>query len=377
MSNEPEMAQTIQNSKPVLLIPAYKPGAMLPSVIREVLGSGAVQKVIVVDDGSGTEGEAVFRDVLAIEGVELIRHERNLGKGAAIKKGLFAISENYPECAGVVTADADGQHTPKDIIKVAEEMTENPGTLVLGVRDVALMPLRSKFGNVLTRYILRFLTGHRLTDTQTGLRGIPMDLVPALLKIRSMGYAFEMDMIVNSLQSGRRIKEIGIETVYEDGNRSSHFNPVLDSMRVYFVFIRFTSVSLLSALIDNIIFLIAFHQTENILASQTIGRVISVAFNYFMNKNAVFHSRATPARTLPGYLLLAATILLGSNAIIRVSVSLWRMNILILKIISETSLFFISFFVQRAIFSNREFRTKEVASGMTGEEGSSGAIENR
>ncbi len=350
-----------RDRRPVLVIPAFKPSAVLPAIIREVFASGAVQKAIVVNDASGSESDAVFQEAAAIDGTEIISHAENLGQGAAVKSGAAFAAENYPECAGIVTADADGQHSSADIIKVAREMTDNPGVLILGVRNVAEMPLRSRFGNSLTGHILHMLTGHRISDTQTGLRGVPMSFIPALLATRSNRYEFALDLLLNCFESRQQIREVGIRTIYEDGNKTSHFRPVLDSMKIYFIFARFVSVSLLSALIDNVVFVIVYHMSSNILGSQATSRASAIVFNYFANRQAVFHSNARVRKTMPRYLLLAGAIMLGSYAIIRVSISLWDLNVLLVKIVAETVLFAVSFFVQRAIFRNGQLRPKGAA----------------
>lgn len=115
---------------------------------------------------------------------------------------------------------------------------------------------------------------------------------------------------------------------------------------------RFSCVSLLSALIDNVVFAVIYHVTGNILGSQMTSRAISIVFNYFTNRQAVFYSTAGITKTMPRYLLLAAGIMLGSYTIIRTIVSLWDLNVLFVKIVAETALFALSFLVQRAIFRN-------------------------
>ncbi|HBY61172.1 MAG TPA: hypothetical protein DEH78_15225, partial [Solibacterales bacterium] len=69
-------------------------------------------------------------------------------------------------------------------------------------------------------------------------------------------------------------------TIYEDGNPSSHFNPLLDSLKIYFVLLRFGFVALLTALVDNAVFYFAWRATGDVLQSQVTGRAAAVAFNY-------------------------------------------------------------------------------------------------
>lgn len=337
-----------RDSLPVVLIPAYQPVRELPSIVRGLLDSGACQGVVVVNDGSGLESEPIFSELSRIESLHLLVHPENLGKGAALKTGLRFVSRNYPGSAGVVTVDADGQHAPEDAARVARELAANPEALVLGVRSFdSGVPLRSMFGNSVTRQVLRLLFHQEMTDTQTGLRGIPMGFVPLLTELRSNRYDLELEMILACRRLGRSLREVEIRTIYTDGNRNSHFHTVLDSMRVYAVFIRFASVSLLSALIDNAVFLGTFAGTGNILVSQVTGRISSLLLNYLANRNVVFHSRARFVETLPGYLCLAAALMLASYGMILAAVSVWGANIILAKMGAETLLFFLSFIVQR------------------------------
>jgi hypothetical protein len=136
-------------------------------------------------------------------------------------------------------------------------------------------PARSKFGNEVTRKVMWLFTGLHLKDTQTGLRGLPVDICRDALRLSSNGYEFEMDMIVSVHTSRTRhtaIVEIPIETVYEVGNPTSHFNPILDSMRVYFVFIRYCGASFFTFITDYLVLLLALLGTSSLVSSMFLGR---------------------------------------------------------------------------------------------------------
>ena len=334
---------------PVVLIPAYKPTEALPRVVADIVASARARAVVIVNDGSGPGFEGIFAAVANLQGVHVLTHVVNLGKGAALKTGLNYAACSFPDCVGVITADADGQHAAKDILRTGAALLESPQELILGARSFSReVPFRSRLGNVFTRYVLRAITGQAISDTQTGLRGIPMDLIPTLMRLRPNGYEFELEALLACRRTARGVREIPIETIYLDGNRSSHFNPLLDSMRIYFLFFRFAAVSLSSALLDNIVFLTAFHFAASVLPSQILSRLISGSFNYYMNKTGVFHAPVRDARAMPKY--WACVVIFGSASygLIRVLMSM-GLSVLAAKLSAETVLFGLSFVVQREV----------------------------
>ena len=193
-------------SRVVLVIPSYEPGESLPKTTRDVLQRDVdqvIEAVLVVDDGSGVEYEAVFREVAAIPNVTLIRHAVNLGKGAALRSAFNHALLTWPKCAGIVTADSDGQHAPADIIRVAKALIADPTRMVLGVRSFGHdVPMRSWLGNWITQLVFRVVAGYALSDTQTGLRGWSKDTCRNALHVALNGYDFELETLVNSRVGG-------------------------------------------------------------------------------------------------------------------------------------------------------------------------------
>src|SRR5690348_5375401 len=114
-----------------LVIPAYRPSSALVDLIR-ALCEKASPVIVLIDDGSGPEFGGVFARAAAFPNVRLLRHDANQGKGAALKTGFRFAMANDPELAGIVTADADGQHDPADIERVgAALLAAGGGSLVL------------------------------------------------------------------------------------------------------------------------------------------------------------------------------------------------------------------------------------------------------
>ncbi len=330
-----------------VVIPAYKPSAGLIDLVR-TLASKAMPAIVIVDDGGGPEFADIFARVAEFPGVHLLRHAVNLGKGAALKTAFNYVLCTFPHIAGVVTADADGQHHPDDIEAVAGRLVAQPDALVLGSRSFGSdVPLRSRFGNVLTRSVMHALLGRKITDTQTGLRGIPAGMLAKLMRLEATGYEFELEMLLAAHHLDIPIAEQPIRTIYEQGNPTSHFNPIVDSMKIYFVLLRFGSISFLSALLDNLIFYIVWKRTGLLLASQVVARVFAVTFNYTMVRSSVFYSRQQHKAVLPKYLGLVMVSGTASYLGIRHLHDQFGVNTMAAKILVETFLFFVNFAVQR------------------------------
>jgi glycosyltransferase involved in cell wall biosynthesis len=338
----------------VALIPAYRPDRALVDVVEALAESGTFAGVVIVDDGSGPEFRPVFAAVGRIDGVMVLRHAVNLGKGAALKTAINHALVTHPDLVGVVTADADGQHRPADVRRVGERLRQNPNTLVLGSRRFAGdVPLRSRFGNELTKFVFRALIGHRLGDTQTGLRGIPASLLPHLLSVRSSRYEFEMDMLIVAAHAQIAFLEEPIETIYLDGNRGSHFNPLLDSLRIYFCLLRYTLSSLITYMVDVSVFFVGYVEFRNLLFAHVLARLAAMAINFALVRGFVFRSRDAIPWQASKY--LAVVVLSGavSYAAQLSLVELAAMNPLLAKAAVESVLFFANFLVLRdLVFRN-------------------------
>jgi glycosyltransferase involved in cell wall biosynthesis len=350
-----------------VLIPALNPSAHLVGLVQELVGSDQVRQVIVVNDGSSAEHDSVFQQVASQPKVLVLRHAVNLGKGAALRMGM-----NHFYCQGgpedvLVTADADGQHRPQDILKVAEKGGACRDDLVLGVRSFAAdVPLRSRFGNTLTHWIFRLLVGKNVQDTQTGLRAIPKSMIPALLKAKASGYEFELEMLVQAVRDHVTLISVPIETVYIEGNQSSHFRPLVDSMRVYFVFVRFLASSGLTAIIDFAVFSIAFQITHSITWGIVCGRLVAGTANFTINKSYVFHSRVSLLKSLSRYALLVAALGAIAYASILLLTERFGWNAYLSKIFVEGLLLVGSFVLQRdVVFSKQPLAPADEAAPST------------
>ena len=342
-----------------VVIPSYKPGEALEILVKELLDRG-VEAIIVVNDGSGPEFDAIFERVAASGGVLLMKHAVNLGKGAALKTGMNHALVSFPQCRGVVTADGDGQHHPDDIVRVGEELYDGGGELVLGVREFgSQVPWRSRVGNNLTRVLMQVMVGQHLSDTQTGLRGIPTHLIPHLLRVQSTGYDFELDMLLACKYQGCAVTQVPIRTIYLDGNKSSHFHPIFDSMRIYFLLLRFSVLSLCTAALDNAVFALVFSATASIPRAQIAARFVAMIFNYLGARRAVFHSQQRHTIVLPKYVALVVFNSLVSYGLIQFLHLEFGVSVIPAKLGAEALLFIANFAIQRDLIFTRRERSEQ------------------
>ena len=221
----------------LFLLPVYEPGHGLVSTVVALSEARPRAHVVVVDDGSGPAAAGLLDRAREL-GCTVLRHETNRGKGAALKTGFRHIATAYPG-RPVVCADPDGQHHLADILRVADHV-EVAGQMVLGVRRFeGRVPLRSRFGNSVTRLLFRAATGRDVRDTQTGLRGYPADLLGRLCGIPGERFEYEMNVLLDAARAGLPINETVIATTYIGDNGSSHFSSLKDSARVYRPLLRY------------------------------------------------------------------------------------------------------------------------------------------
>ena len=276
-----------------VVIPAYEPSDVLVEIVDQLTNQMAGLSVIVVNDGSvSPKAQVIFSLLAGIPNVEILTHEENRGKGAALKTGFRAIIDRGVTDGCVVTADADGQHVVSDILNVLTEadLTSMP---VLGARRFGKQtPFRSFFGNKVTSFLFRLFLGGNITDTQTGLRAFSVKHLPQLVKIVGEDYDYEMRQLTEFWRK-TEFREIFIETVYQPNNPTSHFNPLLDSMKIYWVLCRHVLVSSFIGAIDFFILFSIIAYGASVEVAVFISRAISCVFYFSAMRRSVFKVRSS------------------------------------------------------------------------------------
>ncbi|MBR2846978.1 MAG: bifunctional glycosyltransferase family 2/GtrA family protein [Clostridia bacterium] len=330
----------------IALIPAYKPSELLIDMLEEIKDTPLTP--VVIDDGSGSEFAEIFEK--AKEYAPVIAHEVNKGKGAALKTGYTYIKENFAEDVVIVTMDSDGQHRTEDAIRLCNMAMENPGALILGSRKLAEnVPLRSQFGNTLTRFVYQISTGIKVHDTQTGLRAFSANLIPFMNSIGGDRYEYEINVLLDCTRADIPIIETEIPTIYLDNNSASHFNPLRDSIKIYKEILKFSASSLLSFLVDYALYTLLFIFTGQLQISHIGARILSSVFNFTVNKKLVFKSKGNTAKSASGYFALVAVIIVLSTFVLSFFVNVCGINEFAAKILTELIFFVFSWFAQHFV----------------------------
>lgn len=335
----------------IIIIPAYKPSIKLKELIQN-LQQEWVSKIVCIDDGSGKEFAEIFCEIERIENVCVLKHAINMGKGRALKTAFNYIMNELPDNDMVITVDADGQHTLEAIDKVYHAFCGN-NHMILGKREFTntnskkKIPFRSRFGNNLTRWVFNFLCNVNVSDTQTGLRAIPMTILPYLIEVPGERYEYETNCLLWCKDNSIELKEVEIETVYENNNESSHFNPLGDSLKIYKVIFKYLCSSGLSVVVDYAVFFTLTNYTNNVFLLTYSGRICSSIINFIINKKVVFKTTGKVWYQGIKYFLLV----LLSGTISAIAVSGFQMviseNLVIAKVIVEIILFFFNFYIQK------------------------------
>ncbi len=324
--------------KTIVIIPAYEPEEKLIPLTQQLIAKNL--EVVVVDDGSGENYLPIFNQ---LTGATVLTHPENKGKGEALKTAYQYIKETY----------ADKEVA---IVSIANRATLEQDSLVLGVRnfDGTHVPLRSRVGNKITLKIFELTSGTKLSDTQTGLRGFSSTHLDKMLEISGSRFEYEMNVLMVWAKEKRPFCELDIQTIYENKNEGSHFNPLRDSFRIYKEIFQFALSSILSFFLDYTLYAFQIFIGVPLVTANVVARMISAGFNFFVNKKFVFASDKPVLKELGGYILLAS-FSLTLNTLILMGLSYgFGIGPFIGKIMTEIGMFFFNWFVQKKLIFGQE-----------------------
>lgn len=357
----------MDQKKLIVIIPAYEPPREFIDYARKV--AALVGELVVVNDGSTREYDAIFEEIAEAENVRYIAYGENHGKGYALKQAFQYCADTYGEGYVCVTADCDGQHAIADIFRVAEAAFDRPDAILLGSRDFDLpcVPKRSRAGNTNIRRIFRLLYGLDLNDTQTGLRGFSVTLADRLTAVRGDRFEYEMNMLIYAKKNDISVTEVPIETIYPEDPKDhvSHFKTFRDSAKVVGAVLgnlnRYMLSSAVSGAFDILLFfvfssiLLPEVSALNTLIATVVARVASSLLNFSLNRRYVFSGRSR--RSLCRYYLLWLGQLGASYGLVLLFGNLLGLPMTPMKLVGDLFLAFFSYQIQNAwVFGKEEGR---------------------
>jgi glycosyltransferase involved in cell wall biosynthesis len=216
-----------------VVIPAYQAAATIAEVVSRTSRAVPGATVYVVDDGS-TDGTSEAGRGQG-EGATVLVHPRNRGKGAALATGIAAALEGGADV--IITLDADGQHPPEEIHRLAAPVLAGDADVALGARArTGAMPWRRRCTNWLSAALASRIAGSAVPDAQSGFRALSRRAAQAV-RPGEQGYDFETAFLLAALARGLRVRFVPVSTVYD--GRPSHFRPWADTWRQARVFTRY------------------------------------------------------------------------------------------------------------------------------------------
>lgn len=346
-----------------IVIPAYEPGKELVAYGRQ-LCAAQLGPVVAVDDGSGARYAHIFGALRAL-GCTVLTHPKNRGRGAALKTALEWYALHPNGCDGIVTTDCDGRYTVRDVQRICEAMARCPHSLALGCRNFDRhIPPRSAAGSRAVSAALRALYDIRLSDPQTGLRGIPNALHPGLLTLRGERYEYDLNLLIDAKRQGFAFTAVPIEAICSCSN--SHYRVIADSARILLRLCaglaQYALSSGLSASVDVFVYGVLVKRTLQALPAAprlfwaaVIARVFSSVVNYACNRRLPYVQEKRIGVTMAKYYCLWLAQLAASFAGAWLLCTRLHLDDLLAKLLIDALLAIASYQVQlRWVFCKKE-----------------------
>jgi len=346
----------------IAIIPTLNPSEKILEVVSGLITHG-FSLIIIVNDGSKPEKQYIFDQLNQNQQVEIVTHNVNKGKGAALRTAFQYVLTNHPDFDGVITLDDDGQHKVEDVIACADALKKNKNSLIMGCRNFKAKetPFKNRLGNKITAFVFGIAYGVKISDTQTGLRAIPTQHLGIYINVHGDRFEYESNMLVEAKNNSISFVEVPIQTIYLEKNKASHFNPIVDSWRIYKQIFTFFFSSVLAFVVDITLFgvlskTLQIESTLRLVFFATVGaRIVSSLFNFLMNRYVVFKRKNSLGKALVRYYTLAVFQAMVSFGLVSLCAIFMAKDLLVVwKVIVDLCLFIISYRIQnRWVFQKK------------------------
>ncbi len=341
--------------KILIIVPSLDPDKKLELVVKSLQKVG-FSNILLIDDGSEINNKHHFEKLKVESNCILLTHDVNKGKGRALKTGFNYALQNIKNFKAVITVDGDNQHKADDVLKIAQNIEINSITLGVRTFDKGVdIPWRSRAGNIASAFAFRIISGNNINDTQTGLRGFHIENLQDIINVDGERFEYEMNVLLHLKKLNITPIQIPIKTIYINENETSHFNPILDSFKVFKTILSFLGSSILCFLIDIglysfIIYVIykGNFLSQHIFLATLCSRIISSVINFIINYKLVFESSANIKISVLKYYTLAIIQMILSS-ICTILLNKIILYPVISKIIVDFGLFILSYMIQKKL----------------------------
>lgn len=343
--------------KIAVIIPALDPEETFLSFVQGIMDTG-LNNIIVVNDGSQNSYMQLF-DKLEGLGCIVYHLNQNMGKGYCLKYGLMKAKLLFPSLGGIITAEANKQHQPEDLFRIAKALEKHPHKLILGVRhfNKKNSPLKFRVSFFFSRLYFHFITKKWHQDTRTVLRGIPADLFSLAETAEGNRYEYEFNFLISAVKQNYPIYNVQVSSRLRSSHLS-HFRPFYDTLLLFKTPIKFAAVSLSCYTVDIVLFTILtwFLLSNNALElfiATVLARLVSGVLNFTANKKWSFKNTKNWSGQAVKYGVLFVCQMLLSWLLVTLFSSWIPIHVTIIKMAVDLLLFILNYFVQKNwVFKN-------------------------
>lgn len=332
-----------------VIITIYKKDRKTIELCSKLCELGA-EHIVVVNDGLNT-GDEYFNELISL-GCHIVTLEKGSGKGTCIKAGAKYAYENIFNLTGFITADADGEHTAEDIMKISRALYMRPDNLILGKRDTAKskMSVGHRIGHKAASAYFKVITGVKCKDTTTGLRGIPATLYDIVINTKGKRFEYEMNFLTKCADLKIPFYNVNIVTV-EQPDSESNYRLIKDTFLIYKTPLKFATASVGCTAVDLILFTIFTYILPaslhwNVALATLMARVVSGSMNFMINRRVIFENNNKAKNQVLKFFILFFCIMCASTIFVSL-LSFIPVPATIIKAIVDLLLWEVNYTVQR------------------------------
>lgn len=341
----------------VVLIPAIKITDGLVSFVQDLKNQHFTNILIFTNEEEKNEHYNVLVDDCDA-GIFTYKKDSN-----QLKERVDVILEEYPHAEAAIVADAMGLYSVQDVEIIAQALANAPDEVIIGQRrlDRSADAKKPSIGNRLFEAVFHQLEEKIATESHTSLRAFSTENLKAMLEGIEADDAHSNNPFLVAKKIGISFKVVPIYTDAQKSDERTYTSRIIDLVKVYKTFFKFTASSLFSTVIDLGLFTILIYvfrslfPTGYIMVSTIIARIVSVVVNYTINNKLVFKRKKQKRGAFIRYVSLAIAEMFGSGLLVTFLVENFIRYETLTKVAVDGSLFFVGFLIQRKfVFTDDE-----------------------